>query len=304
MEVQRREFLAGLSAGMGGLALPTWLAEGAAAQDPVGPRAGADRGSLLRKAARRAMGRGKPLLILVIPADKNLQYQRGKRLGALLNHGGRETLLDLALCELVCAPVALLPKHLGVTHKGADPTLLLVEFGKGRPRLQPLVVPYLPLKFTGRPSSQKERAERQEKQIRLDLQRLHAALHKALAADPGAVAHRADQVRGKLAADERELFESFVAGGGKLDEGQTLHFAALIRMAALGEKDPARRKRLLDRLVAAARQQILKQAVPGSRWARSNGCGMSIEGEEHVGALCGMGFVPPLARRFLHLYPE
>ena len=43
--------------------------------------------------------------------------------------------------------------------------------------------------------------------------------------------------------------------------------------------------------------------VPGSHWASSAGCGVSIEGVEDLAIVgCGMGHTPERARRFLHFF--
>jgi hypothetical protein len=55
--------------------------------------------------------------------------------------------------------------------------------------------------------------------------------------------------------------------------------------------------------VALAKSHWVEGQVPGSRWARSHGCGVSIEGgRESSGLACGMGHVPKKGERFLYFY--
>lgn len=75
------------------------------------------------------------------------------------------------------------------------------------------------------------------------------------------------------------------------------HIALALRKA-LGPAAP--------RLGAAVRARLSERDVPGARWARSSGCGVTYEhpdkSDEGRGMVkCGMGFVPEKSRRFLEL---
>ena len=58
-------------------------------------------------------------------------------------------------------------------------------------------------------------------------------------------------------------------------------------------------------IVAGARARVQGRRIPGSHWAISGGCGVSIEdwsGDDRVMIGCGMGHVPPRSQRFLHFF--
>ena len=78
-------------------------------------------------AFRRARAAHKPLLVFVIPVDDGAKWDRGTRLGELLNHGTDEQLAPLWLVEIVCATraaVASLVPHLVVA--GVEPLAIAV----------------------------------------------------------------------------------------------------------------------------------------------------------------------------------
>lgn len=54
---------------------------------------------------------------------------------------------------------------------------------------------------------------------------------------------------------------------------------------------------------ALIRDRLVKLPPAGARWAKSHGCGTTIEGEERdYGIGCGMGHVPEKSRRFLYFF--
>jgi hypothetical protein len=73
---------------------------------------------LLREAATRARAEGKRLLVLVIPEDAGLRYERGQLLGEYLNHGSDADLAPLASAVVICARVADLNAELGASLRG------------------------------------------------------------------------------------------------------------------------------------------------------------------------------------------
>jgi hypothetical protein len=77
-------------------------------------------------------------------------------------------------------------------------------------------------------------------------------------------------------------------------------------MAAAAPRRRGDDRRLLDALARAAKSAWVEQPPTGAHWARSAGCGTTIEGKEDGGAMiaCGMGFVPELGRRFLLFWNE
>ncbi|MEZ5963759.1 MAG: hypothetical protein R3F56_07930 [Planctomycetota bacterium] len=140
------------------------------------------------------------------------------------------------------------------------------------------------------------------------LKRLADAVHRALAADVGRLAARADRNRATLdEAERRELDRAFASVAGTPTSADLLlRAAAVVRMAALAPRRAGDQERLLAELEAAMRATYLRAPIGGSRWAKATGCGTHIEGPplpSQAHALfgpCGTGFVPPLGRRFLH----
>lgn len=72
--------------------------------------------------------------------------------------------------------------------------------------------------------------------------------------------------------------------------------ASLIRGALNPVANPTKRTEEL-------RASVLSEAIPGSRWANTRGCGIEIEGESNqLMARCGMGHVEWRSQRFLHFF--
>ena len=78
------------------------------------------------------------------------------------------------------------------------------------------------------------------------------------------------------------------------------------RIAAMGEllrrslgDDPKR----AGPLAAEVRARLKDKPPAGTKWAKSEGCGVEIEGEtDSMGVACGMGHVPRKGRRFLYFF--
>src|SRR5688572_25701231 len=101
--MRRRAFLGGVAAAGAAIAAwPSWL-QRAFAQDRPGAE---DSLAVLSGAYRRAQRAGKPLLVIVIPADDAQKYGRGTAFGELLNFATDDRMALLAMCEVVCAPIA------------------------------------------------------------------------------------------------------------------------------------------------------------------------------------------------------
>jgi hypothetical protein len=56
------------------------------------------------------------------------------------------------------------------------------------------------------------------------------------------------------------------------------------------------------RLAAAVRARITAKPPAGASWAKSQGCGIQIEGDDPVIMGCGMGHTPAKAQRFLYFF--
>lgn len=301
--IDRRDFFRFTAISTGAISLPAWLAAAFSPQDPE--HRDSDRAAALRKARERAVARGKPLLVFVVPADPHL-WDRGQLLGAFLNHGGPETLLDLALCEPACATPADIQRVFPKTR--VDDSALMVVIETERPTHTRVVAPELEA-----PPAREEFADWQtwqeaaEKHLKERIAKIHATLRDAVAGDPAALAARADAVRPHLTDAERERIEAFVAGTVEELEAQLLlDAAAVVRMAAAAPRRPEDPERLRNAVATAARSVYVTERIPGSKWATTMGCGVTVEGEKDDGLAiaCGMGSVPPLSQRFLYFYSD
>lgn len=97
--MNRRRFIAVSAAGAAGAAFSSWLGRAFAGDCGI-----ADRVRELFSAYQRARKARRPLLVLVIPKDR--EYQRGSAFGEWLNYGSDEQIAPLALCEVACATMA------------------------------------------------------------------------------------------------------------------------------------------------------------------------------------------------------
>lgn len=75
--------------------------------------------------------------------------------------------------------------------------------------------------------------------------------------------------------------------------------AGLVRRA-VGPTDPA----VAARDAAIVRKSVVEKPPTGTRWARSRGCGVNIEGEPPAMVGCGMGHVPAKSERFLYFFSD
>jgi hypothetical protein len=123
--LRRRELLQRLLGGAAGAQLAAWIgscAERGASQEAGATPADAERSapresgaaspeaepsaSLVGEAWARARALGRPLVVLVIPADPDLRWEHGRAFGHLLQYGSEDALARIAGCELVCAETA------------------------------------------------------------------------------------------------------------------------------------------------------------------------------------------------------
>lgn len=130
--MKRRGFLGAASAGLAVTLWPDWLQEAFGdAPAPVGPVCDPVKGALrpiaiLAAAFHRAREGGKPLLVLVIPADDGQKWGRGQTFGELLNHGSDRDLAPLAGVEVVCATMADLRRLVPGAGSG-EPLMVLAQ---------------------------------------------------------------------------------------------------------------------------------------------------------------------------------
>jgi hypothetical protein len=257
--------------------------------------ASAARTAALFDAHRRAVERGRPLLVLLVPAEQATWSERGQAFGPLLNHGGDEALAALALCEVACGDVDDVAELAGQPVP-ADAWYALVETDRvpGAVRFAKAVSAELPPRW-GAEDWVADSDAAVEAAIRVHRDAVvglvlpdRAALVRYVAQAEAADAAAVRLVRGTLDAPDPAL---------------VARAPAVLALAATdGEAD-----RLLAATVLAevGRDAVVEQVVPGSRWARAGGCGLRVEGaEDNVAMGCGMGFVSAKASRMLHFYED
>lgn len=303
--IDRREFVRRSSAAAGLALVPDWVARGFALhQDPVAKEP--SRRDQLRTARDRAVAQGKPLLVLVVPADRDERYLRGRQLGALLNHGSHDVLSDLAMCQPACATVALVRAELGAEGIDGEPMLLVAEPPRAvdGPRVSwhvQAIAPELKIPPAFELGRDVDKIYRDNNTV------LAAALHDAVARDRAMLAERADRERATLTEDEhRVLTRWFTTTDEPPPDELLVRAAAVVLMAAEAPRRRGDRARLLKHLIEASRRAFIEQRLPGSRWAHSSGCGTVVEGQGALGVMgpCGTGLVPPVCQRFLYLLTE
>jgi hypothetical protein len=301
--MDRRKFL-GTTAGLAAAALwPGWLRrafgerEAEAWLGPVSPG--------LAEALRGARRVGKPMLVLVIPADASERWRRGRAFGELIHHGGDKALATLALAELVCAPMDEVRRH--VPEAGdAEPLLVLFETDEPQPRVR-----MVDARLTenapraGRAMDWDEMRRLEDRVVEERIAQLSLLLRRALAPDRRTLDRRARQAQAALAIDEIAAVERAVMDGCGLELELADRAAALIARSA-EESGPSRRPALIALLAQAAAARLRDRPVPGSRWARSSGCGTVVEGEPELSRMvaCGMGHVPAKSQRFLYFFTQ
>jgi hypothetical protein len=125
--LDRRGFLTLWGVGLAGISLPAWMAVELAAPG---------RKASLEQALERAARGGRPLLVLLFPADAGERMSIGEAWGQLVRFGSDQALADLALCDLACAELSLVrqvrPALEGVPL--GDVLALLIEPGSRRVR--------------------------------------------------------------------------------------------------------------------------------------------------------------------------
>jgi hypothetical protein len=296
--VKRRAFL---RAGAAGLAVaaswPSWLRAAFAQSGPQAvPEDVADHLVAVSQGFRRAQRNGKPLLVLIIPAANEEKWQRGSAFGELLNHGGQAVMQDLALVELVCAPMeavrALVPQAPALP---ADPLMVLVETDA-----IPACVQVLDARLASDPEP--FRGGDEEGPIDARIATLSRLIHGAVLPDSQTLERRAAQARNRLGAATIAEIDQALATGSltpALADRAGAHILAT-EMARNGAVAAWHRA-----IVAGASARIQQRRIPGSHWASASGCGTDIEEwtrDDNRGYACGMGHVPPRSARFLHFF--
>jgi hypothetical protein len=250
------------------------------------------------EAYRRAKDLGKPLLVLVIPQQDDRKHDRGQVFGALLNHGGAGVYLDLALCEIVCATMADVAAQVKGVKIVGEPLMVLVETGGAEPRATAID----PQIGYDEPSPWKDGREKVDAFVKDRLDKVSEALRQGLLPAPGSLAERARLAEAKLPADEAKALRDAVRKGTPPQAKALDRGAAIARH--LAEDPEARRPQVLEALAAAAQKRVTGAPPAGAKWAKSSGCGVSVEGGPGVLVGCGMGYVPKISERFLWFFTQ
>lgn len=329
--MNRRKFLGSAAAVAAAATWPAWLREAFAAGVAASPEQQAAELAVLSEGFRRAQRAGKPLLVLLIPADDGHKYERGAALGEYLNHGADEQLWPLSLAEVVCATLTnlrrLVPEAGGAAagpRQKDEPLMVVVETDQVPARFQDLSGKLVASAggrglFVEGPQQKRRKGETDEQhwqRLRTEQQRredqeiaariavLSGLVRSGLGPDAAALERRAAQARGHLEGTAAAQLEVALSGGVQPTAEQVAAAPALVAQAALKAQGELR-ARLLASLAAHVTAKLRKERVPGSKWARSSGCATEIEGEtSNVMVACGMGHVPEKSSRFLYFFTK
>jgi hypothetical protein len=292
--MDRRELFRLSAAGAALSALPGWIQR---AFGPLGvPASRLEALAAAREAAGRA---GKPLLVFVIPENASERHERGTVLGGLLNHGGDEALADLALVEVACAPMHDVRRAFGDEVPAGEPWLVLIERPTGTPAFTALDPA-----FPEEPAQVADPWEHLEERAKARIDAAAKTLRRALAGDRPALIRRSEDALRALPPESVEALRAALAKHGRIDADLAFRGAAVVRAVAEHEVD--RREDLLHALAQATRERIVTQPPLGAKWARSGGCGSTIEGEaqDAPGVACGMAMIPRISQRFLWFFAQ
>ncbi len=298
--LDRRSFLGTSLSVTAGAALPGWLAQAFAPQDPrLDPEdvPGPARLPLVRAQAKLAREHGKPLLVFVVPKEPTPRRLHGQWLGTWLTTASANTLATIASCVPVAATVTDVQVVFGAVAIEGSPMLLLVdvakfgEEGAPVPRVTSIATPPAP-----------KAPDRSDFTAALT-----KAFGDALRAHAGELDAMAHLVRDRLPADQLAALHAWSAGGAAPADAVLLRAAALVRCMAATWATAVRQKHL-DLAAAAHTRELLGKTLPGSLWGSSFGCGSEIAGADgktvESMVACGRGHVPKESRRFLFFYTK
>lgn len=306
--MQRRKFLGTVTIGAGFTVLPMWLSRAFGPHPDRCPETapGPAPSSQPRRDPPAACGPldapFKPQLILVIPSDRGLQYRRGQAFGELLNHGSDEQLAALACFEVRCRRIDELEPALR-EQLTAEPLMLLLD-ASADPSLLPLdiALTYVedePDRWGGRHDW--EEIERR-KEAAIDARITVLADLIAGAADGSRLSAQACRERQGLPPADLQRLAELPHSLGELGPAD-LDRAPALGLLAARSGDAQQREHLATLLAASVRARLCDSPIPGAPWARTHGCGVTIEGDTRQSRVaCGMGSVPARSSRFLKFY--
>ena len=313
--MHRRKFLGTVTIGAGFTALPMWLSRAFGPQQDTCPETGPGPAQPLEPRPACAPGTApfKPLLVLVIPADESQQYRRGHAFGELLNHGSDKQLAALACFDVTCRRIDQLDPSL---RGPLDPSL------RGPLDPEPLMLvldpdaepPVLALRATlpdfESDPARWERSRRDWDELErlreseIDLRITALADLITSAADGPRLAAQACRERQGLAPGDRQRLAELPHSLGELGP-RDLEIAPALALLAARSGDAPQREHLTALLAATVRARLCDAPIPGAPWARTHGCGVTVEGDPRESRVsCGMGSVPARSSRFLMFYTE
>ena len=278
----RRFVLLAGGAGLAGVTAPAWI-QSAFAQQGSGVQAGAGGSETLASALERAAAIGKPLLVIVVPAEE-LRLERGRLWGDLLAYAPEAAMADFALCEWTCASAADLVRAHGdledrMTH---ETVAVLIETGDAEVKTRPVSfrtreLPVVP----DRGFPVKEMQERARE--------LAALLQAAILPTPESWQARHQQCMSSAGNDEQFplLFEYNMRPRLRAVD----RYAGFVRAQA--ERGFEARERYTRALAQAAALRLWESVPSGASWKT-----------EHVDPCpaCGMGMIEGTTRAFLEFF--
>ncbi|MCY3003759.1 MAG: hypothetical protein NTV21_18335 [Planctomycetota bacterium] len=276
-QFDRRQFARAASSGLALFAIPGWFA--ACARTETGTNEPAVD-----------VADGRPLLVLHVADDAQRRWQLGFWFGNFLLHGEPAELAPLATCDLACATTKEL-EDCGLDLQGVDAILKLpgeapvVALAGKYPDDEPDWM-YRP--GEGDPNARLAQA------MRLNHAWMAAQLAKVLGA--GSLAFERGLARERAA---RRGFDSAEAPSAERARSAPCHALAA---AAI---DVARRDEWVKELATYAVHRWSDEGPSGSSWATNLGCGDNLErplSADNYGIDCGMGYIPEIGQRFLHLF--
>ncbi len=256
------------------------------------------------RALARARALGKPLLVIAVPREEGLAWERGRLVGETLDGADDQLLSRLALCESFAATAPDLARQVGGIADSDLPWAWLVETDGGDWRARPIegALPEVPpFEWGG-----EVEVEQYVELLRERNAVLAGLLGASIAADAEALRRRAAQSLASLTREDARALEEVLAHGSAIE-------SALADRAAAPLVDAATSGRLaaaaLEPVVEAARARWIEAPPRGAKWAVDGGCGCELEGapedeQPSVGVACGMAFVPQASARFLMFFPD
>ena len=240
-------------------------------------------------AAQRA---GKPLLLLLFPDDRRVAMHRGGLFGSLLTHGTDAHRLVLGLAHIACACESVVRQRFPELAEGS--ALALVETDEPDPSLEGFELPLLREPELCRANEYEANQALQTWQGKRFIEDLAACLTERLWEEQ-VQSRRVAQLEATL-GERREAVRERL--DGPLTPDEAFELAALV----LEQGSEAN----ITALSQAIAERYCKAAPPGAVWA-TYACGIREEGriQFSLGSLfrsCGIGHLPPLSRRFLHVY--